>query len=123
MTLKLGNSINAKQNMDVFVTKENINFNKRPLEEEEELEKEIKNIDEFDYQQLIELKGKYANINDRLDIDIKEKKKICNNRINQLNNCVKNNLIKLDKMKKTNELLKKELEEYEQKITEKMQKK
>ena len=120
LTLKLGNPNSVKQNVDVFVTKENIDFSKKPLEEEQELEKEIKNIDDFDYQQLIELKGKYADINDRLDIDIKDKKKICLNRINQLNICVKNNLIKLHKMKKTNEILKKELEEFEQKIMEKM---
>lgn len=120
LTLKLGNPNSVKQSVDVFVTKENIDFSKKPLEEEQELEKEIKNIDDFDYQQLIELKGKYADINDRLDIDIKDKKKICLNRINQLNICVKNNLIKLHKMKKTNEILKKELEEFEQKIMEKM---
>ena len=101
LTLKLGNPNSVKQNVDVFVTKENIDFSKKPLEEEQELEKEIKNIDDFDYQQLIELKG-------------------CLNRINQLNICVKNNLIKLHKMKKTNEILKKELEEFEQKIMEKM---
>ena len=120
LTLKLGNPNFVKQSMDVFVTKENIDFSKKPLEEEQELEKEIKNIDEFDYQQLIDLKGKYADINDRLDIDIKDKKKICLNRINQLNICVKNNLIKLNKMKKMNEILKKELEDFEQKIMEKM---
>ena len=123
LTLKLGNPSSAKQSVDVFVTKENIDFSKKPLEEELELEKEIKNIDDFDYQQLIELKGKYADINDRLDIDIKEKKKICQNRINQLNIFVKNNLVKLDKMKKTNEFLKKELEEFEQNIMEKMKNK
>ena len=123
LTLKLGNPISAKQTVDVFVTKENIDFSKKHLEEEEELEKEIKNIDDFDYHQLIELKGKYADINDRLDIDIKEKKKICQNRINQLNIFVKNNLIKLDKMKKMNEFLKKELEEFEQNIMEKMKNK
>ena len=120
LTLKLGNPNFVKQNVDVFVTKENIDFSRKPLEEEQELEKEIKNIDDFDYQQLIELKGKYADINERLDLDIKDKKKICLNRINQLNICVKNNLIKLNKMKKTNEILKKELEEFEQKIMEKM---
>ena len=119
----MGNPTSAKQTVDVFVTKENIDFSKKHLEEEEELEKEIKNIDDFDYHQLIELKGKYADINDRLDIDIKEKKKICQNRINQLNIFVKNNLIKLDKMKKMNEFLKKELEEFEQNIMEKMKNK
>ena len=60
LTLKLGNPNSVKQSVDVFVTKENIDFSKKPLEEEQELEKEIKNIDDFDYQQLIELKGKYA---------------------------------------------------------------
>ena len=119
LALKLGNPNFVKQSVDVFVTKENIDFSRKHLEEEQELEKEIKNIDDFDYQQLIELKGKYADINERLDIDIKDKKKICLNRINQLNICVKNNLIKLNKMKKTNEILKKELEEFEQKIMEK----
>ena len=123
LTLKLGKSISEKPNLDVFVTKENIDFTKKNYEEEQELEKEIKNINEYDYQQLIDLKGKYADINDRLDIDIKNKKKICMNRINQLNNLVENNLIKLDKMKKTNEILKKELEEYELKIMEKVKKK
>ena len=77
----------------------------------------------FKYKFGLKLKLKYADINDRLDIDIKNKKKICMNRINQLNNLVENNLIKLDKMKQTNEILKKELEEYELKIMEKVKKK
>ena len=103
----------------MFVTKEVIDFSKKSFEEIE-LEKDIKKIDENDYQQLIDLKGNYIDINDRLDKDIKDKKKICYNRINQLNICVENNLIKLEQMKKTNEIMKKELEEFEKKVMEKI---
>jgi len=118
--LKLGNSFHykANRNVSMFVTNEVIDFSKKSYEEKE-LEKEIKKIDENDYQQLIDLKGNYVDINDRLDKDIKDKKRICLNRINQLNICVENNLLKLDKMKKTNEIMKKELEEFEQKIMKK----
>ena len=118
--LKLGNSNNLKQNKNIsmFITREVIDLGKKSLEEKE-LEKEIEKIDENDYQQLIDLKGNYVDINDRLDKDIKDKKRICLNRINQLNICVENNLLKLNKMKKTNETMKKELEEFEQKIIKK----
>ena len=119
--LKLGKSASFKPNKNVsmFVTKEVIDFSKKSFEEIE-LEKDIKKIDENDYQQLIDLKGNYIDINDRLDKDIKDKKKICYNRINQLNICVENNLTKLEQMKKTNEIMKKELEEFEKKVMEKI---
>ena len=118
--LKLANSNNIRfsDNVSMFVTKEVIDFGKKTFEEKE-LEKEIQKIDENDYQQLIDLKGNYVDINDRLDKDIKDKKRICLNRINQLNICVENNLLKLEKMKKTNETMKKELEAFEQKIMKK----
>ena len=115
--LRLVNPISFKQqkNVSMFVTKEVIDFNKKSFENDE-IEEEIKNIDENDYQQLVELKGNYLDINDRLDKDIKDKKRICLNRINKLNICVENNLMKLDKIKKINEMMKKDLEEFEQKI-------
>ena len=122
--LKLGksSSFNPKKNVSTFITKEVIDFGKKTMEEQE-LDKEIEKIDVNDYQQLIDLKGNYVSTNDRLERDIKEKKRICYNRINQLNICVANNLIKLNKIKKTNEIMKKELEEFEQKYLEKIQKK
>ena len=109
---------NQQKNISMFVTKEVIDFNKKSFEEEQ-LKEEIKNIDENDYQQLIELKGNYLDINDRLDKDIKDKKRICLNRINKLNICIENNLMKLDKIKKINEMMKKDLEEFEQKMIKK----
>ena len=119
--IKLGNSksININKNVSMFVTKEVIDFNKKSYEEQE-LDKEIENIDQNDYQQLIDLKGNYVDINDRLDKDIKDKKKICNNRIYQLNICVETNLAKLQEIKKTNEIMKKELVEFEKKVMEKI---
>ena len=109
---------NQQKNISMFVTKEVIDFNKKSFEEDQ-LKEEIKNIDENDYQQLIELKGNYLDINDRLDKDIKDKKRICLNRINKLNICIENNLMKLDKIKKINEMMKKDLEEFEQKMIKK----
>ena len=122
--LKVGNStsINPMRNVSMFVTKEVIDFNKKSLEEEE-LEKEIKKIDQNDYQQLIDLKGNYMDTNDRLFRDIKEKKRICYNRIKQLSICVENNLNKLKQIKEANEIMKKELDSFEQKIKIKMKKK
>ena len=122
--LKLGKSItfDPKKNVSTFITKEVIDFGKKTIQEQE-LDKEIEKIDENDYQQLIDLKGNYLDTNDRLENDIKEKKRICANRINQLNICVAINLIKLNKIKKTNEIMKKELEEFEQKYLEKVKKK
>ena len=125
--LKLGSigsssSENQMRNISMFVTKEVIDFGKRSAEEEQ-LDKEIKKIDQNDYQQLIDLKGNYVDINDRLIWDIKEKKKICFNRIKQLNACVENNLIKLNKIKEANEIMKKELDAFEQKIMNKKNKK
>ena len=105
----------------MFVTKEVIDFNKKS-HEEEQLEKEIKKIDENDYQQLIELKGNYVDTNERLFRDIKEKKKICYSRIKQLNTCIENNLLKLKQIKEANEIMKKELDIFEQKINDKMNK-
>ena len=99
--LKLGGSVSFKpmKNLNsMFITKEVIDFSKK-----------------------IDLKGNYMDVNDRLDRDIKDKKKICSNRINQLNICIENNLIKLDKIKKTNEIMKKELEDFEKKVLEKIQ--
>jgi hypothetical protein len=121
--LKLGGSVSFKpmKNLNsMFITKEVIDFSKKSFEEKE-LEKEIEKIDENDFHQLIDLKGNYMDVNDRLDRDIKDKKKICSNRINQLNICIENNLIKLDKIKKTNEIMKKELEDFEKKVLEKIQ--
>ena len=109
---------NQQKNISMFVTKEVIDFNKKSFEEDQ-LKEEIKNIDENDYQQLIELKGNYLDINDRLDKDIKDKKRICLNNINKLNICIENNLMKLDKIKKINEMMKKDLEEFEQKMIKK----
>ena len=122
--LKVGNStsINPMRNVSMFVTKEVIDFNKKSLEEEE-LEKEIKKIDQNDYQQLIDLKGNYMDTNDRLFRDIKEKKRICYNRIKQLSICVENNLNKLKQIKEANEIMKKELDSFEHKIKIKMKKK
>ena len=122
--LKVGNStsINPMRNVSMFVTKEVIDFNKKSPEEEQ-LEKEIKKIDQNDYQQLIDLKGNYMDTNDRLFRDIKEKKKICYNRIRQLSICVENNLNKLKQIKEANEIMKKELDSYEQKIKIRMGKK
>ena len=119
--LKFGSSVSLKptKNVSMFVTKEVIDFSKKSFEEEE-FEKDIKKINENDYQQLIDLKGNYVDINDRLDKDIKDKRRICSNRINHLNISVENNLMKLEKIKKTNEIMKKELEEFEQKVMEKM---
>ena len=120
--LKIGTSnIIPNQNVSMFVTKEVIDFNKKSPEEEE-LEKEIKKIDENDYQQLIELKGNYVDTNERLFRDIKEKKKICYSRIKQLNTCIENNLLKLKQIKEANEIMKKELDIFEQKINDKMNK-
>ena len=122
--LKIGStaSENAMRNVSMFVTKEVIDFNKKSIEEEQ-LEKDIKKIDQNDYQQLINLKGNYVDINDRLLRDIKEKKKISYTRIKQLNTCVENNLIKLNQIKQANEIMKKELDAFEQKIKNKMNKK
>ena len=122
--LKLGSStsLNSMKNVSMFVTKEVIDFNKKSPEEIQ-LEKEIKKIDANDYQQLIDLKGNYVDTNDRLLRDIKEKKKICYNRIKNLTVCVENNLLKLNQIKQANELMKKELEIFEQKVKNKMKKK
>ena len=122
--LKVGSSSSENQmkNVSMFVTKEVIDFGKKSPEEEQ-LDKEIKKIDQNDYQQLIDLKGNYVDTNDRLFKDIKEKKKICFNRIKQLNACVQNNLIKLNQIKEANEIMKKELDTFEQKIKNKMNKK
>ena len=122
--LKVGSSSSENQmkNVSMFVTKEVIDFGKK-CPEEEQLDKEIRKIDQNDYQQLIELKGNYVDTNDRLFRDIKEKKKICFNRIKQLNACVENNLIKLNQIKEANEIMKKELDTFEQKIKNKMNKK
>ena len=103
-------------------TKEIINSNKKSAEEKQ-LEKEIKKIDENDYQQLIDLKGNYVDTNERLLRDIKEKKKICYSRIKQLNTCIQNNMLKLKQIKEANEIMKKELDSFEQKIIDKMNKK
>ena len=115
--LKIGVSSNAKptKNISMFVTKEVIDFSKKSPEEQE-LEKEIKNIDQNDFQKLIDLKGNYVDINDRLVLDIKEKKKISNNRIKQLSICIENNIAKLNQIKEANEIMKKELDEYEEKM-------
>lgn len=121
--LKIGTSASIpQQNVSMFVTKEVIDFNKKSPEEEQ-LEKEIKKIDENDYQQLIDLKGNYVDTNERLLRDIKEKKKICYSRIKQLNTCIQNNLLKLKQIKEANEIMKKELDSFEKKIIDKMNKK
>ena len=122
--LKIGStaSENAMKNVSMFVTKEVIDLNKKSIDEEQ-LEKDIKKIDQNDYQQLIDLKGNYVDTNDRLFRDIKEKKKISYNRIKQLNICVENNLIKLNQIKEANEIMKKELDAFEQKIKNKINKK
>jgi hypothetical protein len=121
--LKIGTSTSIpQQNVSMFVTKEVIDFNKKSPEEEQ-LEKEIKKIDENDYQQLIDLKGNYVDTNERLLRDIKEKKKICYSRIKQLNTCIQNNLLKLKQIKEANEIMKKELDLFEKKIIDKMNKK
>lgn len=122
--LKIGasSSMNENKNVSMFVTKEVIDFNKKTLEEEE-LDKEIKNIDEIGYQQLIDLKGNYVDINDRLFRDIQEKKKICFSRIKNITNCIDNNLAKLQQIKQVNEVMKKELDEFEQIVKEKKNKK
>jgi hypothetical protein len=121
--LKIGTSTSIPhQNVSMFVTKEVIDFNKKSPEEEQ-LEKEIKKIDENDYQQLIDLKGNYVDTNERLLRDIKEKKKICYSRIKQLNTCIQNNLLKLKQIKEANEIMKKELDSFEKKIIDKMNKK
>ena len=121
--LKIGSSssINPMKNVSMFVTKEVIDFNKKS-EEEEQLDKEIKKIEQNDYQQLIDLKGNYVDTNDRLLRDIKEKKKICFNRIKHLTICIENNMAKLKQIKESNEIMKKELDNYEQKIKKKMEK-
>ena len=121
--LKVGSSSSENQmkNASMFVTKEVIDFGKKSPEEEQ-LDKEIRKIDQNDYQQLIDLKGNYVDTNDRLFRDIKEKKKICFNRIKQLNACVENNLIKLNQIKEANEIMKKELDTFEQKIKNKINK-
>ncbi len=122
--IKLGSSSSfnpTAQNVSMFVTKEVIDFNKKTYEDEE-LEKEIKKIDQNDYQQLIDLKGNYVDINDRLLNDIKEKKKIYYNRIKQLTICVENNMEKLKQIKEANDIMKKNLEAFEQKIKDKMKK-
>ena len=123
--IKLGSSSSfnpTAQNVSMFVTKEVIDFNKKTYEDEE-LEKEIKKIDQNDYQQLIDLKGNYVDINDRLLNDIKEKKKIYYNRIKQLTICVENNMEKLKQIKEANDIMKKNLEAFEQKIKDKKKKK
>jgi len=122
--IKLGSSSSfnpTAQNVSMFVTKEVIDFNKKTYEDEE-LEKEIKKIDQNDYQQLIDLKGNYVDINDRLLNDIKEKKKIYYNRIKQLTICVENNMEKLKQIKEANDIMKKNLDAFEQKIKDKMKK-
>ena len=122
--IKLGSSPTfnpTAQNVSMFVTKEVIEFNKKTYEDEE-LDKEIKKIDQNDYQQLIELKGNYVDINDRLLNDIKEKKKIYYNRIKQLTTCVENNMEKLRQIKEANDIMKKNLETFELKIKDKMKK-
>ena len=70
--VKVENSVSYQptKNISMFVTKEVIDFNKKSPEDKE-LEKEIQKIDENDYQQLIDLKVNYVDINDRLDKDIK----------------------------------------------------
>ena len=122
--LKIGCSTttNPTKNVSMFVTKEVIDFNKKS-EEEEQLDKEINKIDQNDYQKLINLKGNYVDINDRLFRDIKEKKKICYNRIKHLNICIENNMQKLKQIKEANDIMKKELDIFEQKIKDKMNKK
>ena len=99
----------------MFVTKEVIDFSKKsPLELE--LEKELENVEQEDFQQLINLKGNYVEINDRLLNDIKEKKKVCDNRIKLINICLEKNKLKLEKIKEANKIIKKELDIYEIKI-------
>ena len=121
--IKIGcsSTVNSTQNVSAFITKEVIDFNKKSYEEIE-LEKEIKKINQNDYQQLIDLKGNYADINDRLLNDIKEKKKVSNNRIKQISVCVENNLNKLKQIKEINEIIKKDLDAYEEKIKDKINK-
>ena len=122
--LIIGSSSSSKRinNVSMFVTKEVIDFNKKTTEEEE-LENDINKIDENDYQQLIDLKGNYLNINERLFKDIKERKKICFNRIKKLNIYIENNIDKLKQIKDANEIMKKDLNELEFKIKDKLNKK
>jgi hypothetical protein len=122
LKLRNSNDEHKGKNKSMFVTKEVIDFNKKSVEEQE-LDKEISKIDQNDYQKLIDLKGNYVDISDRLDKDIKDKKRICHNRINQLNICVETNLTKLKEIKKTNEIMKKELEDFEKKVMDKIKNK
>ena len=121
---KLGGSSQSNQmnrNVSMFVTKEVIDFNKKSPQDEE-LDKDIQNINEDDYQQLVELKVNYVDTNERLLNDIKEKKKNCTNKIKHLNYCIEKNMDKLSKIKEVIDFVKKEIEALELKVSNKIRK-